>query len=398
MQEILTKFLDTVEQTPALLQLDGALRYVFPLLALVILIRCGKSLLMFRREPEVWAWLAGPTGDRIPVMHWESLIGRGKGCDVTLEYPTISRTHAVLTRYDDGSWTIMDAGSTGGVLVNGKPAQLAVVQFGDVLSFGGVDFTLVPITQEQERIQAEARTRRAVVRPWLTLLVLTLFQLLACAQLCVHLPENGGQILPGFLALIAMQWGLFALLRLARRRSFDVETVAFFLTTMAVCRLNLRAGGNPEGTDCRRMRYFRISGGQLESARSGAGKENPLSGGGRRHFAAGGKSGAGRGKIRREKLDAAWWHFVPAVGAGQNLLCVRGRVHPAASDGKGEPDSVHRLLGGNLRLSGADERLRHGNYLLYNVFDHRVSALGQFRDHCAGVRGNGLCGRIGAAF
>ena len=40
MQEILTKFLDTVEQTPALLQLDGALRYVFPLLALVILIRC----------------------------------------------------------------------------------------------------------------------------------------------------------------------------------------------------------------------------------------------------------------------------------------------------------------------------------------------------------------------
>ena len=70
----MTKFLDTVEQTPALLQLDGALRYVFPLLALVIRHRAArKSLLMFRREPEVWAWLAGPTGDRIPVMHWESL-------------------------------------------------------------------------------------------------------------------------------------------------------------------------------------------------------------------------------------------------------------------------------------------------------------------------------------
>ena len=134
MQEILTKFLDTVEQTPALLQLDGALRYVFPLLALVILIRCGKSLLMFRREPEVWAWLAGPTGDRIPVMHWESLIGRGKGCDVTLEYPTISRTHAVLTRYDDGSWTIIDVGSTGGVFVNGKQARASYdVKEGDIL-------------------------------------------------------------------------------------------------------------------------------------------------------------------------------------------------------------------------------------------------------------------------
>ena len=235
MQQALETFLNTIESTPSLLALDGALRYVFPLLALVILLRCGKSLLLFRREPEVWAWLAGPTGDRIPVMHWESLIGRGKGCDVTLEYPTISRTHAVLTRYDDGSWTIMDAGSTGGVLVNGKPAQLAVVQFGDVLSFGGVDFTLVPITQEQERIQAEARTRRAVVRPWLTLLLLTLFQMLACAQLCVHLPEDAEAILPGFLALIAVEWGLFALLRLAKRRSFDVETVAFFLTTMGLC-------------------------------------------------------------------------------------------------------------------------------------------------------------------
>ena len=215
------------------MQLDGP-PYVFPLL-LVILIRCGKSLLMFRREPEVWAWLAGPTGDRIPVMHWESLIGRGKGCDVTLEYPTISRTHAVLTRYDDGSWTIMDAGSMGGVFVNGKQQSLSVVRFGDVLSFGGVEFTLVPITQEQERIQAEARTRRAVVRPWLTLLLLTLFQMLACAQLCVHLPEDAEAILPGFLALIAVEWGLFALLRLAKRRSFDVETVAFFLTTMGLC-------------------------------------------------------------------------------------------------------------------------------------------------------------------
>ena len=64
MQQALETFLNTIESTPSLLALDGALRYVFPLLALVILLRCGKSLLLFRREPEVWAWLAGPTGDR----------------------------------------------------------------------------------------------------------------------------------------------------------------------------------------------------------------------------------------------------------------------------------------------------------------------------------------------
>ena len=233
MQQALETFLNTIESTPSFLALDGALRYVFPLLALVILLRCGKSLLLFRREPEVWAWLAGPTGDRIPVMHWESLIGRGKGCDVTLEYPTISRTHAVLTRYDDGSWTIMDAGSTGGVLVNGKPAQLAVVQFGDVLSFGGVDFTLVPITQEQERIQAEARTRRAVVCPWLTLLVLTLFQLLAALQLILGGCDAALE-LTAFGGLIGLEWALYLGLRIFRRTGFEAETLAFFLCTMGL--------------------------------------------------------------------------------------------------------------------------------------------------------------------
>ena len=86
----------------------GVLRYVVPLLAILIVARCAVSLLTFRREAEVWAWLTTQTGDRIPVTHWENLLGRGRGSDVLLEYPTISRTHAVLTRYDDGSWSIFD--------------------------------------------------------------------------------------------------------------------------------------------------------------------------------------------------------------------------------------------------------------------------------------------------
>ena len=43
MQQALETFLNTIESTPSLLALDGALRYVFPLLALVILIRCCCS-------------------------------------------------------------------------------------------------------------------------------------------------------------------------------------------------------------------------------------------------------------------------------------------------------------------------------------------------------------------
>ena len=152
MQDTLNSFFSQLEPAPWLC-------YVFPVLALGILVRCAVSLLTFRQEPEVWAWLTTPDGTHIPVTHWESLVGRGAGCDVQLGYPTISRTHAVLTRYDDGSWTISDAQSKSGVFVNGRQTALAALRFGDVITMGGVNFTLVPITKEQERIQAGTRTR-----------------------------------------------------------------------------------------------------------------------------------------------------------------------------------------------------------------------------------------------
>ena len=125
------------------------LRFVFPVLAVIVLGRCAKSLLTFQKEPEIWAWLALPSGDRLPVTHWENIIGRGKNCDILVEYPTISRSHAVLTRYDDGSWTISDVGSKGGVEVNGKKVDICALEFGDTIGLGGVQFTLVPFTKSR---------------------------------------------------------------------------------------------------------------------------------------------------------------------------------------------------------------------------------------------------------
>ncbi len=228
-------FFETVSQAGFAAVYSDILRYILPLAALLILWRCGRSLLAFRREPEVWAWLASPSGDRIPVTHWESLVGRAKSCDVVLDYPTISRRHAVLTRYDDGSWSVSDIGSKGGIRVNGADTAMCAVGFGDVISLGGVNFTLVPITKEQERIQASVRTRAGKeVSPALTLILLSLFQVLACLQLMLHV-EQLGLVAGAFGMLLAAQWALFLLMRLARRSGFDVETLAFFLTTMGVC-------------------------------------------------------------------------------------------------------------------------------------------------------------------
>ena len=114
------------------------MRYIVPLVSVLLLMRCILPLLTFRKEPEIWAWLNMPDGSQIPITHWENVIGRSKSCDVTIDFPTVSRNHAVLTRYDDGSWTISDAGSKGGVMVNGKKVQICAVHSRSRISIGGV--------------------------------------------------------------------------------------------------------------------------------------------------------------------------------------------------------------------------------------------------------------------
>ena len=100
------------------------LRIIAPVLMGVILWRAGKPLLSFRKEPEIWALLRLEDGTTLPVTHWENIIGRHRRSDLVIEMPTISKNHAVLTRYDDGSWTITDTESSGGVFVNGEKMNI----------------------------------------------------------------------------------------------------------------------------------------------------------------------------------------------------------------------------------------------------------------------------------
>ena len=62
------------------------LRWIMPVLAGFLLVRCIQPLLFFRREPEIWAWICMP-GKKIPVTHWESVIGRHKKSDIVIDFP-----------------------------------------------------------------------------------------------------------------------------------------------------------------------------------------------------------------------------------------------------------------------------------------------------------------------
>ena len=205
-------------------------------MAAVILFRCVKPLLTFRREPEVWAWLCIKDGKKLPVTHWENVVGRSKRSDIVIEFPTVSKNHCVLTRYDDGSWTITDAGSKDGVYVNNRKVRMRALRPDDVISIGGIEMTLEPISSKQEQHLTKVRTKASSIgSSFSNVLLLTVFQALCCIAFLL-----GGEfayaqsILLGFGGIILCQWLLLLFYICIRRASFEVETIAFFLCTMGM--------------------------------------------------------------------------------------------------------------------------------------------------------------------
>lgn len=236
------QFLNTLSVDQALLATEyvGFLRWAVPILTAILLLRCVLPLLTFRREPEIWAWLNMATGQQVPITHWENVIGRSKSCDVTIDFPTVSRNHAVLTRYDDGSWTITDVGSKEGTWVNGRRVQICALTSKEKISIGGVDMHLQPITERQEERQAQLRTKAA--SGWDTVTNLMLLTILQCIMLLGFLLNSQQSdfvnVLQGFLGIVLCQWILYIFYCLIQRKSFEVETIAFFLCTIGMAAIS----------------------------------------------------------------------------------------------------------------------------------------------------------------
>ena len=222
------------------------IRVVLPVLARLILLTAIRSLLAVKHLPETWAYLSLPNGERIPLTHWENIIGRAKTADVVLGYPSVSRTHAAVTRNDRGEWTLYELGSTGGTCVGGKRVDgNAMLEDGDVLSFGGVETVFLPVPAGEKR--AERKSRAAEARPappWGPLILLTLFQVLTALQLVL---AKGGEATVNiplvFLGLTAVMWGYCLTLRAMRRVGFEMELIAFFLCTLS---LSVTASTDPD--------------------------------------------------------------------------------------------------------------------------------------------------------
>jgi hypothetical protein len=80
----------------------------------------------------------------------EITVGRGQTNDIVIQDAKMSRAHARFEFNDRGEVTVLDAGSTNGVRVNGNKVEKAVIQPGDVVQMGESQIQYKKASDEDE--------------------------------------------------------------------------------------------------------------------------------------------------------------------------------------------------------------------------------------------------------
>lgn len=212
-------------------------RWVCMGLAILILLHQFLALIRLRNPSEIWAYLKCPDGTSVPLTHWENLVGRHRGCDIILNLGAVSRSHGTLIRDSEGTWIYNDLNSKNGSFINGRRVtEPTEMQGGDVLTVGGTDFELYPLSYRERMENIEKRKRNTKrTSPWLSMLAITVFQLLTVIQFKVSLGEEFPAQLPAAFALLCiLMWVYVIALRMMKRTGFEVELIAFFLSTLSL--------------------------------------------------------------------------------------------------------------------------------------------------------------------
>lgn len=226
--------------------INAVLRWVMPIVMIFIVARCAYSLLKGKNEAEIWGYVKYPDDSYVPIRHWENMLGRSRSADVRLNFPSVSKTHAVLTRHKKGSWYIYDTGSKAGVTVNGQLIEEPKrIKFGDVIGLGGVELTLVAPTAAEVMDDCQApKETQMTADPLITQIFLSVFSLLGLLALLVNVPINPYLLLLVFGGLNAVMWGYYLFMRAIKRTGFEIESLAFLLTDIGFC---VAAGAAPYG-------------------------------------------------------------------------------------------------------------------------------------------------------
>lgn len=206
------------------------IRWILPVLGVIIFIRCVTPLFGGRRSARPWGYLGTPDGEMIPLRHWENSVGRSRLSDIVINLPFISRSHAVLS-CSDGEWYISDLGAKGGVFVNGdKVSGKSHIEWGDTISLAGYNLKFLEADESaSEDVPVNDAAPRKKLHAGSTLALIVLFQLLGGFQECLANSRAVGKGLP-VVILIFIAVELFHCIMLsARRFPCEIEMLAYYL-------------------------------------------------------------------------------------------------------------------------------------------------------------------------
>ena len=116
-------------------------RILLPLITAVLLLKCILTLWLGHPKEKTYGYITDMlSGERHALNMWETSIGRGSSCDISLDYDSVSRVQAVITRRIDG-WYIYDTLARSGNKVNGHTIEKKqTVENGDIITMGKVRF------------------------------------------------------------------------------------------------------------------------------------------------------------------------------------------------------------------------------------------------------------------
>lgn len=218
-----------------------ALRILMPVYAIIIVYQCYAAMRRRRRPEKPLVTLYNTvTGLKLPVIFWENSIGRSRASDIVVDDPAVSRNHCVLLRRASG-WYICDTGSKGGTYVNGEEAVGRTrVLIDDVISVGNSQFQFLRGEDYDENLRYSWFFKKANNKPamksWKLMLLITLFHFFMCVE-AVFWQDGTNKYSPLVLfgCLAVAEWTFFFVSsKVLKRVSFELESLALFLTGMGV--------------------------------------------------------------------------------------------------------------------------------------------------------------------
>lgn len=140
-------------------------RIVLPLITVILLVKCILALWLGHPKEKIYGYISDMhSGERHPLNMWETSIGRGSSCDIVLDYNSIPRVQAVISRRIDG-WYIFETLSKAPIKVNGTAvAKKQTIENGDIITMGKVRFRFEIADDPVQRVGKQKKQQKKADR------------------------------------------------------------------------------------------------------------------------------------------------------------------------------------------------------------------------------------------